>query len=185
MKTLKELQYDFFMYEYNIITTEETYDKKGAREICTLLNLEPFIPSNKMDDARIDEIKTLKERFQIDNDLTNDEIKVLIWQEPTWFDVLVALSYRIEHEVMTDPDEGDRTAKWFWCMIDNLGLRNISLDIDSPEESSIHDAIDRLKDRTYDQNGSGGLFPLKGKKTDQRRVGLWNQAQAWLAQNFI
>mgnify|MGYP006988995765 CR=1 FL=1 len=40
-------------------------------------------------------------------------------------EMMVALSVRIEDDIMYDPQFGDRTAQWFWSMIENMGLLNM------------------------------------------------------------
>ena len=40
-------------------------------------------------------------------------------------EMLIALAIRINDEIMWNPDYGDKTAAWFWEMIDNLGLGNL------------------------------------------------------------
>lgn len=102
----------------------------------------------------------------------------------TWFDLdcsifemILALARRaaFEDESLGSPVE------WFWRMIHNLELDSYTDDI---FEIAIHEEVievlDRLNRRTYSRNGSGGLFPLKSTKVDQRNVELWTQMSAYL-----
>ena len=43
--------------------------------------------------------------------------------------------------------------------------------------------IRMITDRTYSENGKGGLFPLRKYSEDQRKVPIWYQFNAWLEEN--
>ena len=94
-------------------------------------------------------------------------------------EMLVALSVRCEETIMSDPDEGDRTAKWFWTMIFNLGLedmRNNRFDWYYVKERT-----DIFMERRYSRDGSnGGLFVVPNPPRDMRRTEIWYQMNWYL-----
>ena len=88
-------------------------------------------------------------------------------------EMMVALSIKCERTIMDNPDIGDRTAKWFWEMIDSLGLIEM---IDSNfnihyVEKVIYDFLNR----NYKRNGEGGLFTVNNSKYDFRTTEIWFQ----------
>ena len=95
-------------------------------------------------------------------------------------EMLVALSDRmvglfIDTEFDGPPD------RWFWEMLDNLGLTYYN-DFRFTEESDlfvVHDIINTLLERTYDTDGLGGLFPLKSPPVDQRMVEISYQMESY------
>lgn len=88
-------------------------------------------------------------------------------------EMLVALSLRCEEEIMNDYTVGDRTATWFWGMIDNLGLTSMT---DRRFNSlTVHDKVNRFLDRRYASNGDGGLFTVAKPRRDMRSVEIWYQ----------
>lgn len=94
-------------------------------------------------------------------------------------EMLIGLSRRLAFE-----DEGG-SRDWFWHMLDNLELSRINDGyFDRHKEDKmlqiINEIADRLIWRQYDQNGSGGLFPLNHPTEDQRDVELWYQMSAYL-----
>lgn len=90
-------------------------------------------------------------------------------------ELLVALAIGMDN-VMSLPGE-ERPGQWFEEMIENLGL-----DGDNSKNLS---RIVRWMSRTYEKDGSGGLFPLKNSGgVDQRRQSLWNQANAYLVERM-
>ena len=101
-----------------------------------------------------------------------------------WFDLgcsmlemIIALARRaaFEDESLGSPVE------WFWRMIHNLELDGYTdnvFEISIQEE--VEEVLDRLNNRRYSRDGSGGLFPLRNATEDQRKVELWTQMSAYL-----
>lgn len=100
-------------------------------------------------------------------------------------EMLVGLSLRIERDITYRAYDDDHTKRWFWEMLENSGL------IKFPDHRMTIDNANKAKgvicyilDRTYEPDGSGGFFPLKHAASDQRKLELWYQADAYLAENF-
>ena len=94
-------------------------------------------------------------------------------KECSVLEMLIALSNRLEHQIMSDPEQGDRTGQWFWDMIVNLGLfkmNDLNFDLDK-----VSDIINIFLDREYEANGRGGLFLVRNSKYDIRTVEIWYQ----------
>ena len=97
----------------------------------------------------------------------------------TMLEMMIALSRRI-NDLNYDPTDPDRTAHWFWILIDNLNLSDFSdRNMNVAAEAATYDTFKRVVERTYGANGIGGLFPLLSAKQDQRRVEIWFQMQSW------
>lgn len=69
----------------------------------------------------------------------------------------------------------DHPERWFWEMIDNLGLRNYS-------EQSVIDNVGKWMARDYDKDGRGGIFPLNRPLRNQRTVPIWEQAGSYMCE---
>lgn len=90
-------------------------------------------------------------------------------------EMLVALANRASFE--TD----EPAIEWFWRMLSNVGLRDITDDVFDPEASNfIDETITRILKRDYDRKGNGGLFPLKQTNYDQRKIELWYQLSSYI-----
>lgn len=95
---------------------------------------------------------------------------------------LIALSLRINY-ILDDPGLPDRTAHWFWVVIGNLALTHLGPHNKPEQNREISEyAFRRVVNREYDAAGSGGLFPLRSPIQDQRKVEVWYQMHAWIAQ---
>jgi len=98
----------------------------------------------------------------------------------------VALAQRMDFETTGAYDENsvgsDRTAYWFWEMMDNLGLTAYDDDsyVDLDGTTYVEQIIDEFVNREYDYDGTGGIFPLKHAEKDQRNVEIWYQMSAYL-----
>lgn len=86
--------------------------------------------------------------------------------KPTVFEVLVALARRIESDIMYDAEKENRTYKWFWLMISNLGIL-------CPDDRK--DIVNTWMCRKFDPDGTGSLFPLQNPSIDQTRLDIWSQ----------
>ena len=74
--------------------------------------------------------------------------------------------------------------EWFWKLIENLnldGFRRVTTD-DYPD---IEEVLYRVVWRVYDDNGNGGLFPLRMTPYDQTKVEVWYQFSEYVDENKL
>lgn len=88
-------------------------------------------------------------------------------------EMFVAISRMAAFETGAEPSE------WFWEILENLDLSQYNDKEHIPRER-VEDILDRVIFRTYSRNGSGGLFPLKRARENQRDVELWYQLCAYI-----
>lgn len=94
----------------------------------------------------------------------------------TMLEMLLALSRRLSFS------GGGASSDWFWHMLDNLGLR-VCNDAEPWTQAShayVDEVLTRVIERTYQSDGTGGLFPLKEARVDQRQVEIWYQMNNYL-----
>jgi hypothetical protein len=91
----------------------------------------------------------------------------------SFLEMLIGLSRRISFEADGTPKQ------WFWKLLENIDLQGCS-DASDITTEEIYEKVHRVIWRTYESNGTGGLFPHKHNKDDQRRVELWYQLQGYL-----
>ncbi len=83
---------------------------------------------------------------------------------------------------MHDPDEGDRTAIWFWEMMDNLRLT--TQDDYQFDERFSNRVITKFLQRKYSPDGNGGPFYIPNCDQDLRKVELWYQMNYYIQDQF-
>lgn len=128
-----------------------------------------------MDGNRYEDGIELRYRFGYECGIEPSEIALFLDnRECSVLEMMVALSIRLEEHIMDDPDIGNRTGKWFWSMIDNLGLSGMSDDIFNNVEAN--NIIDCFLKRRYEANGKGGLFYIPNCVENLRKVEIWYQA---------
>lgn len=93
-------------------------------------------------------------------------------------EMLIALSQRLSFEA-----EGE-AREWFWLMLRNLKLERFNDSRFSHEDADYEVGLilETLIWRNYNRTGHGGLFPLQNPQEDQRKVEIWYQLSAYLAE---
>ena len=170
--------YDDITNEYFEWLYRKTLDKhhRNFRKLLYLLHEIEFRYSIDMDCNRYDDGVDLRYRFACE---IGDRDAVDYLDGPcTVLEMLVALSIRCEESIMDDPEIGDRTAYWFWLMLDNIGIGYMSNNLFNKDLAMRK--IDRFLDRKYKRNGEGGLFILDNPKVDMRDVQIWYQMCLYL-----
>lgn len=97
----------------------------------------------------------------------------------TVLEMMIALSERFS-SVIGEDFAG--CGYWFWVIIRNLGLDDMTDNHYIPE--IVSEIIDNMCKRRYDSNGNGSMFPLKNPSKDQRYVEIWYQISAWYEENY-
>lgn len=153
------------------------YSKKSKyssyEKLLNELHNTDFTWTIRKDSNRAGDGVALRRRFGID--IPDKPCSVL--------EMMVALSLRIEEQIMRDPDVGDRTGQWFWEMVVNLGLGDMTdRNFDQNKTQAI---ISRFLNHAYEPDGRGGLFTITRRGFDIRTVEIWCQAMWYLDEDDI
>ena len=144
------------------------------------LDSRDFTWLNPMDSHRAQDGISLRGKYL---DQTGANATEEIFMHPcSVLEMMVALACRIDDDIMFDPEYGDRAPEWFWIMISNLRLDG--MDNENFDNNNVDHILNVFLNRTYFMNGTGGLFPLKQPKMNQRRVELWYQMNSYLNENY-
>jgi hypothetical protein len=136
-----------------------------------------------MDGNRAEDGINLRYRFGYEKGYEDCQIASCLDTKPcSVLEMLVALAMRCEEHIMDDPALGNRLGKWFWSMIENLGLSSMS---DRKfNRSFTAGVVKRFLNREYDPDGKGGLFIIKNRKIDLRREEIWYQ-MCWYLDSIL
>lgn len=156
-----------------VASTRERNPSRTYWNLLRQLYKKEFVWIIPNDDNRIEDGKELRWEFLREANI--NEIDNTEWMSLgcSVLELLIALSRRVSFE--TD----DPASYWFWEMLNNLGLGDIS-DAHPGSTRQIDYILDTLIWRTYEYNGQGGLFPLEAPDDDQRQVEIWYQLSAYL-----
>ena len=100
----------------------------------------------------------------------------------TVLEMLVGLSIRIETDIMGEPGY-DCPWKWFWLMLDNLGISDMTND--KFDQEVLEENVYTFLNHEYSKDGKGSLFPLSDWRGDQRCLSLWDQANRYMIENYL
>lgn len=145
---------------------------KRFRKLLSILHSTTFVGLVHFDENRIYDGVSLRYNFLDDVGYSNDRIEDFHY-ECTVLEMMVALSIRMERDILCDEDFGDRTAMWFWMMIKSLGL--FEQDDVRIDREYVYDVLDRFINREYEPDGRGGLFTLGDDYGDVRDIEIWAQ----------
>lgn len=172
---MNELQKRYFDWMYKRVMGSHL----AYRKLLLRLNERKFTWLLQMDENRKEDGLDLRYRFGYEQGIPEQDIvNLLDITDCSVLEMMVALSIHCEEDIMDDPDYGDRTSKWFWGMLKNLGLS--SMDDGHYDAAYVDEHIDIFLHRRYSPDGQGGLFHLKHCPEDLRNVQIWYQMNWYL-----
>lgn len=184
--TLRE---EYFKYLYDIVRPmPRTYKK-----LCLELHTKKYRWSVRNDDNRLEDGVNLRVTFMESGGLDEShlEVQALTKGECTVFEMMVALAQRMDYELSDLVVPANRTNKYFFEMIKNLGLEKYNdaflygEGIDYSSEADIEEIIENLLSRTYGYDGEGSLFPLKQRyPKDMAKTEVWYQMMLYINENY-
>jgi len=166
--------------EYYIWLTNLVCDNSSIRKYSRLLET---LYSTEFTYKILLDVNRIKDGIDLRKDYLR-EMELLTWpeyleQKPcSVLEMMVALANRIEIDIMSDPDIGNRASEWFWKMIDSMEL--LDMTNDNFNDDYVDFILSRFLNREYDANGRGGLFTIKSRNVDMRRIEIWYQMQYYL-----
>lgn len=85
-------------------------------------------------------------------------------------------------DILHDLKHGDRTADWFWMMMENMRLTQYT----NPhyDEEIVDIIISRFVERKFNKNGDGGPFPLRHPLANMKRTDWWYAMNWYVEENY-
>lgn len=173
--TRKSVNKRYFDWMYQLVCSDEEYTNGYSYyELFKYLHAVEFTYILPMDENRAVDGTDLRYRFGYLHNIDGDLIKEYLDDEPcSVLEMMIALSIRWEDRIMYNPEVGDRTAEWFWGMLRNLDIHEMSDEVFDVEY--VESVIARFLNREYEPNGEGGLFTVNDRDEDLRDVEIWYQ----------
>ena len=181
-KDINRVYDDYFDWLYHLVCNDKYYNKISYRKLLYFLDSVDYIPNLQMDDnRRIDGID-FRYRYGCEYGYSKEEIDELFNNKNcSMFEMMIALSTRVEERITSELIFGNRTSQWFWGMIVSLGLGKMNDEYFN--ERYCLNVIDRFMRNNYEPNGRGGLFTLNNPPADLRTVDIWCQFMWYLNEN--
>lgn len=174
---------EYLDWMYSIVDDEQFTHGLSYRQLFGTLDAIEFTWIINTDQNRAADGERLRMRFADETGHTERNVESSIRRPCSVLEMMIALACRCEDQIMYDFRLGDRTAQWFWAMIDNLGLSD--MDDENFNFAIVISKIDRFLNREYRRDGQGGMFIVRKRREDMRAVELWYQLCWWLNEAVI
>lgn len=166
----------YFHWLYNkAAPSRETDPNKTYWELFYILHRTPFEWFIPNDDNRSADGTDLRYEY-LGGEPAND---AWLDEDCSMLEMLIGLARRLSFEI----DEPTDVSLWY--LLSNLGIDRSFNDTREGlrKVGQVNDILETVILRTYDYDGTGGLFPLIEPHQDQRTVEIWYQMSAYLTEN--
>lgn len=177
-----ELKRLYFDWMYQLVNDTRFHPGKiPFYELLYRLYEEEFTFLLPMDGNRAADGVNLRYRFGREKGIPDSWIMDYIDDRPcSILEMMIALSIKCEEQITCSLDDGDEPGKWFWVMIESLGLDSMN-DVHF-RAAKVDSVIDIFLNREYQSNGRGGLFRTHRTDVDMRDLEIWYQL-CWYINN--
>lgn len=168
----------YIAWLHNELICESEYPDRSYLDLTTVMFDTEFkwgtqYPwSVHMDDNRLADGMALRSEFSLANDIPRSDMLEL--GACSFLEVLLGLSRRLSFVA------GGTQYYWAWQLVRNLGLTRMWDRMSRSKVQRTLDILERVIQRQYEPDGSGGFFPLAWPQEDQRRVELWYQLNTYV-----
>lgn len=181
--TRDAIKNEYFEWLSGFVCDGRFSEKISYRKLMMFLHNTEFRYSIARDENRAHDGIDLRYRFTICHEQYSEKETLQALDGPcSVLEMIIGLAIRCEENIMDDPRYGNRTGQWFWRMMTNLGLGNMT--DDRFDKAVANDIIQRFLDRKYAPNGKGGLFTLQHYPKDLRKVEIWYQ-MCWYLDGIV
>lgn len=170
----------YFDWLKKLVSNDHRAKRGSYRKLFVKLFDTDFVYFMDSDGNRAEDGTDLRYRFSVERKIDYRIMDDVLNDKPcSVLEMMVALAIRCE-DVMSDLVYGDRTAYWFWGMVENLNL--LQLRDSAFDEVEFDNVIARFHEHRYSPNGEGGLFTVRHPRNDMRDTDIWYQKSWYLAE---
>ena len=164
---------EYFEWLFDLVCDGRFSKETSYRKLLMFLHNTPFRYSILRDENRAHDGIDLRRRFSLLQSHDGEYFAEYLDGPCSVLEMMIGLAIRCEEAFMDDTKYGNRTAQWFWEMVNNLGLGSMT---DSRyDRQRVDDVIFRFLHRGYDRDGRGGLFRVRNCNQDMRDVEIFYQ----------
>lgn len=172
---LSSLDEDYLVWLESQVQIRPRNRRTTYRQLLMTLYCTEFVWFVPNDDNRAEDGLDL--RIEFINDTGLEPTREFHALGCSMLELMIGLARRLSFEA------GGETDRWFWRLVENIGLINCS-DDSGVVLRDVENVLERVIFRTYMPDGRGGFFPLKEADEDQRQVELWYQLTAYVLERL-
>ena len=170
------MKQEYYMWLYALVCRKKAGPQTSYRKITRLLFNTEFSWTIPMDENRAIDGLSLRREYAIER---NDPDLELYLQGPcSVLEMMIGLSLRCERDIMANLEDGYAVDRWFWNMMESLGLANMT--DDNYNEGIAKLKVNNFLNHDYEPNGKGGLFTIHEPGADVRDLEIWKQMNWYL-----
>lgn len=180
---MKDITTEYFNWLYDIIADEN----KDYRKLCEILHSINYSYGNMYDANRYENGVYMRYRFAQEKGYDHEEPMIASTidnRDCSMFEMMVALAWHIETDIMANSEEGNRTYLWFEVMLNSLHIDVYEGDSAETNAIDILKAVQLFLNKGYSSNGDGGLFYIPDTNKDLREMEIWYQANEYLIKYY-
>ena len=175
---IRDINSEYFRWLCQLVRDTQGFSYDN---LLTYLYNTEFVYVIPMDGNRCADGIDLRYRFGYDNGIEDPIIASCLDNKScSILEMMVALAFRIEEHIMVNPANGIQPGRWFWKMISNLGLRDMT--DDKFDGEYVNSVIWRFLNREYNSDGEGSLVYLPNSRYDVRSMEIWYQMMHYLSE---
>ena len=173
-----EVKQDYFQWLIDMVHGDDYYI------LLKELHSRMFVSVIDHDNNRALDGMELREIYVTEEMDYEDAWKMDMGAPCTLLELFIGLARNMDFELAIDDE--DRTERYFWEIMGNLGLSRFDDEhyVDENGMFAVDDILGDFINRNFEPDGLGGAFPLKNPEEDQRFVELWYQMAAYLGENY-
>lgn len=173
------IQNDYFNWLCSMVKDEKP--KGSYYTLLKYLHGTEFTFILPMDENRCADGADLRYRFGDEKDIDGPIIASCLDDRPcSILEMMVALSLRCEEGIMVDLKTGAKPGRWFWKMIDNMGL--LDMTDDKFDDDYVNGVVWRFLSRDYEPDGRGSIAYIPNTQYDMRTMEIWYQIMHFLTE---
>jgi hypothetical protein len=177
----RDINREYFEWLCEIVSDSKPKKNCSYGKLLEYLHQTEFVFILPMDENRCVDGMNLRYRFGYEYNIGDPVIASCLDNDPcSILEMMVALSFYVEEHIMVDPEYGLMSGRWFWMMINNLGLSEMT--DDNFDYELVNRNIWHFLNRDYDRDGKGGLIYMPNSRYDFRTMDIWYQMMRYLAE---
>lgn len=176
----RDIHSDYFNWLCSLVNDSKP-SRRSYNSLLAFLHETEFVYIMPMDGNRFADGINLRYRFGECMSIDGPVIASCLDDKPcSILEMMVALAVRCETHIMGDPENGNLSGRWFWKMIENLGLSEMYDNRFDGEYANY--VVYRFMNREYSSDGEGGLVYLPDCQYDLRSMEIWYQMMRYLSE---
>lgn len=176
---------------YQWLCEEMEIDPENSKieSVCAMMMVTPFVAELEEDKNLVESALYSRRNFVRNRSMNDKRNFYRAMGDCSVLEIMAVIVRKMSYMLLGNALASSRQGALFFELIDNLGLGWINDDAfgSDPDSCSeyIEDVLSQFVGRNYAENGEdGGLFPLENPPDDMRKMGLFQQLDAYLIEKY-